>query len=214
MPVAVFVWSLLAVVPSVAAPLLGFTPTPTFTITPTPTDTPLPTLTPRVSLVDPVITKRGDPAEAHPGEEVTFVIQVGNRGRAAAVDVVITDDVPAYLEIEQVTTTQGEVEVTGQRVTVRVGTVGPGFTVEIVIRTRVRDDAPAPIDLVNIATLHSPNGGDRTSGTVHTRIPGPYLPLTGDRRPAWGVFVLLVGGLAMVGIGAWGWRYAHIRVRL
>jgi uncharacterized repeat protein (TIGR01451 family) len=60
---------------------------------------------------DLVITKRGEPTEALPGEEVTFTLEVTNRGQAAAVDVVVTDDISPYLEILEVTTTQGTVTI-------------------------------------------------------------------------------------------------------
>lgn len=98
---------------------------------------------------DLVIIKRGEPTEALPGEEVTFTLEVTNRGQAAAVDVVVTDDISPYLEILEVTTTQGTVTIEGQRITVHVGVVGPGFVVEIFIRTRVREDVPLPSTIEN-----------------------------------------------------------------
>ena len=127
---------------------------------------------------------------------------VRNRGQRAAVDVVVTDEVAEYLEIVEVTTTQGTVLVEGQLVTVQVGVVGPGFVVEIVIRARVRPDAPAPLDLENIAVLRSPNGGDRTSPPVIISIPGTtYLPKTGDMTTAWTIIVRLFFGLVALGAG-------------
>jgi len=130
-----------------------------------------------------VITKRGDPALAMPGEEVTFYIEATNRGQEAAVDVVVVDELPEYLEILQVTATQGTVTVEGQVVTVDVGVIGSGFVIQITIHTRVRLDAPAPIDLQNVAQLHSPNGGDHTSPPATVVVPGESLPLTGGIQP-------------------------------
>ena len=183
--------------------LLGITPTPTFT--PSPTPTAVPPVEPDVETVDPVITKRGEPREALPGEEVVFTIEVTNRGDNAAVDVVVTDEVAEYLEIVEVTTTQGTVLVEGQLVTVQVGVVGPGFVVEIVIRTRVRPDAPAPLDMVNIAQLTSPNGGNRTSPPVIVSIPATtQLPETGGVTVDWTILVRLSVGLVVVGLAGMG----------
>jgi len=197
-------------VPSEAAPALGFTPTSTSTVTPTPTLTvtptssltPPPTPTPRPGAPDLAIAKRGEPPEVSPGEEVAFTIEVTNRGAESAVGVVVTDEVSEYLEILEVTTTQGSVTIDGQKVTVDVGVVGPDFTVEIVIRARVREDAPAPLEMENVALLTSPNGGDRISQTVTIKVPR-LLPVTGQLPPPW-LTPLLVGilvTLALVGGG-------------
>jgi uncharacterized repeat protein (TIGR01451 family) len=116
-------------------------------------DTPVPPTStpgkPKEEKPDLVIIKRGQPTKALPGEEVTFTLEVTNRGNAAAVDVVVTDEISPYLEILEVTTTQGTVTIEGQRITVYVGVVGPGFVVEIVIRTRVREDVPLPSTIEN-----------------------------------------------------------------
>jgi len=173
---------------------LGITPTPT-----SPPPAPTPTATPGagVEVIDPVITKRGEPSEALPGEEVVFTIEVTNKGQHAAVGVVVIDEVDQYLEILEVTTTQGTVHIDGQVVTVEVGTVGPSFVVVIVIRTRVRPDAPAPLELENMAVLRSPNGGNRNSPPVVIRIPSTVLlPKTGGVMPAWGILFAVLLGMA------------------
>jgi uncharacterized repeat protein (TIGR01451 family) len=108
-----------------------------------------------------VLSKTVDPAETWPGEEVTWTLWAVNNGNIACVDVVVTDDVPIYLEILDVTTTQGMVSIEDQRVTVQVGTMGPGFEIQIVIRTRVAPDTPAPLTLENVAVLACPNCHDR-----------------------------------------------------
>ena len=114
-------------------------------------------------------------------------------------DVVVTDDVSQYLEILEVTTTQGTVTIEGQTVTVEIGVVGPGFVVKIVIRTRLREDTPAPLNLENVAVLTSPNAGQRTSLTVIIHVPG-LLPVTGRLLASWLAYVILGGGLAALGI--------------
>ncbi len=202
-------WIAGATLPDVAAQgnvAMGITPTPTFTPTAIPEETP-PPRDPDVQVIDPVITKRGEPGEASPGELVTFVLEVTNQGNTAAVDVVVVDRVSEFLEILEVTTTQGEIQVDEQLVTVEVGTVGPAFLVEIVIRTRVRDDAPAPLDIENVAELSSPNGGNRTTTPVIIPVPSSILmPTTGfsTARPQ-GVLLIVLAAV-FVGVGVIGRR--------
>jgi len=156
---------------------------------------------PQVGVVDPVITKWGEPENALPGERVTFTLEVTNRGQHAAVDVVVTDQVSSYLEILDVTTTQGTVTVEGQNVIVQIGTVGPDFVVEIVIQTVVRLDTPVPLDVANVAQLRSPNSTDRTSPPVTIKISDTLLPQTGGRTVVWMAPALLAGGLLALGVG-------------
>ena len=177
---------------------MGITPTPTSTVTPTPPAPRQPTPPPRPAVADPVVVKRGEPPEALPGQEVTFTLEVTNQGQEAAVDVVVTDQVPEYLEMLEVTTTQGAVTVEGQTVTVQVGVVGPGFVVKIVIRTRVREDTPTPLELENVAVLTAANANDRITPPVVIRAPA-LLPVTGRLLPSWLVYALLGSGLVALG---------------
>jgi uncharacterized repeat protein (TIGR01451 family) len=188
--------SILATAAPPMAPVAGITVTPTFTVTPTPTEEPGPRKTPEgePEYTDPVIVKSADPAEARPGEEVTFTVHVINKGNIAAVEVVVTDDIPAYLKVLEVTATQGEVTIDGQRVTVHIGTMGPEFEVTIVIRTRVRPETPAPLTVENVAILACPNCQDRWA-RAEVDIIGPDLPVTGGLGTWWMVAACLGTGL-------------------
>ena len=168
----------------------GITVTPTAVTPVTPTLTP----PPRREIADPVIFKSAEPTEAKPGGEVAFTLYVINNGNVGAVGVVVTDDVPAYLEIVGVTTTQGEITIDGQRVTVQVGTIGPAYEVTIVIRTRVRPETPAPLTVENVAILSCPNCHDRWARTL-VDITGPDLPVTGGLGTWWMVAACLGTGL-------------------
>jgi uncharacterized repeat protein (TIGR01451 family) len=184
-------------------PAMGITPTPTFTPTATPSPETSPTATPpakQILSVAPAITKRSDKDVLQPGEEATFTIEATNTGDQAAVGVVVTDEISEWLEILDVTTTQGTATVNGQTVTVNVGVIGPEFVVQIQIRTRLREDTPIPIEIENIATLRSPNGGEWQSAPVLLRVL-TLLPETGGHLAPWLPLVLV--GLAGAGGGLW-----------
>jgi uncharacterized repeat protein (TIGR01451 family) len=186
-------------------PAMGITPTPTpseGSPTPTPPGE-SPTATPpakQILPVAPAITKRSDKDVLQPGEEATFTIEATNTGEQAAVGVIVTDEISEWLEILEVTTTQGTATVNGQTVTVNVGVIGPEFVVQIQIRTRLRKDTPVPIEIENVATLRSPNGGEWQSSPVLLRVL-TLLPETGGHLAPWLLLVLV--GLAGAGGGLW-----------
>ena len=73
-----------------------------------------------------------------PGEEVRYVITVENTGGSAAVDVVVTDDLPAELEYVSHTATGWDSATGGQTVTATVATLAAGASLTIEIIARVR----------------------------------------------------------------------------
>jgi uncharacterized repeat protein (TIGR01451 family) len=190
-------------------PAMGITPTPTFTPTATPSPEASPTATPpakEVGGVQAAITKRSDKDVLQPGDKVTFTIEATNTGDQAAVNVVVTDEISEWLEILDVTTTQGTATVDGQTVTVDVGVIGPEFVVQIQIQAQLREDTPIPIEIENVAVLQSPNGGEEQSAPVVLRVL-TLLPETGAHLTLWLPLVLI--GLASVGGGVWRWQTAR-----
>jgi uncharacterized repeat protein (TIGR01451 family)/LPXTG-motif cell wall-anchored protein len=177
---------------------MGITPTPTNTPTPTPTPTSTPERPP-VGDCDPVIIKRANPTEVAPGDEVTFTIEVTNRGQQGAINVQVIDDVHEDLEILEVTTTQGVARVEGQRVIVDIGVIGQDFVVTVVIHTRVREDVSTPKTIENVALARSDNCPDPSSGVIIT-VAGPSLPQTGGLSTWWMVAALLGTGLVALSL--------------
>jgi uncharacterized repeat protein (TIGR01451 family) len=182
------------------APVLGITVTPTYTPTSTPTPTPTETRSSR-SACDPVITKRAEPAEVRPGDEVLFTIEVTNRGQTGAINTYVIDDVPEYLEIVNVVTSQGTWRQEGQKVIVEIGVIGQGYVVKILIYTRVRDDAPAPLSIENLAVVRSDNCPDPSARAL-VRIVGDVerLPVTGGFSTWWLLAAVLGTGLVAVSL--------------
>jgi uncharacterized repeat protein (TIGR01451 family) len=178
------------------APLAGITVTPTIAVTPTPASTRLP------YVCDPIIRKRVSPEVAQPGEEVLFVISVVNIGREAAADARIIDRVPDYLEILEVQVIpedQGQelLPRKDQTVLVDLGTLGQDFEAAVAIRARVREDAPAPLCVENVAEFRAPNCPDRSAEVACWQ-----LPESGGQQLSWmvpiGEIVAALGlGLAL-----------------
>jgi uncharacterized repeat protein (TIGR01451 family) len=186
----------------------AFPPTATNTQPPAPSDTPTtgpgpsvtptggparPTLTPspgprptddspdddEQERPDLQIVKRANPAAGRPGDFITFVIEVTNRGNGTARDVEISDTLPSFLEVYFVETTKGIVSNQGQSVSVRLDELAPGEVVTVTIRARIRDDA-TPQRGENGATVNP--GGARASVVIEvlpplaTATPAPGIP--------------------------------------
>jgi uncharacterized repeat protein (TIGR01451 family) len=163
------------------------------------------------------VSKSADPSSGFPGDSITFNITVVNDGPVPATDVVVDDSIPGVFEIKGVSTSQGTVDYSGQNVHAVIGTIEPGGSVTITIRTTIRADAqPGQVDNIAIMTNNTPGDipGNNTSTTTVTiegggpppsptgAPPPARLPPTGDGAP-WPMLpillaiVVLLGGLAM-----------------
>jgi uncharacterized repeat protein (TIGR01451 family) len=157
------------------APALGITVTPTppeSTPTPTPPES---TPTPRAPC-EPIIRKQVSPGVVQPDDEVVFTITVINVGQEAAVDARVLDAVPDYLEILEVHVIpkdQGQeiLPRAGQTVVVDVGTLGQDYEVTVLIRARLRADAPAQVCVENVAEFRAPNCPDRAAEVLCWQLP-------------------------------------------
>ena len=157
----------LTAAPARAGELLAVTETPTPTFTPTSTATPTPTATlvptsappadtPAAPVVlDPAITKRGDPAFAAVGDRVTFTITVVNPNDVPLPAVTVADPLPAQLDFLDGTTTSGSLayDAATRAVVVVTAPLAARQEVVIVIRTRVNTLGQSPDTTTNIATL-------------------------------------------------------------
>ena len=187
------------------------TPTPKKNNNPEPTDTPTPTNTPPPT-GDPRVDKSADPSSGFPGDKITFTIAVRNDAPVPATNVEVEDSVPGELEIQGATTSQGTIDVSGQRIHAIIGTLPPGGSATIRISTMIRADAaPGQVDNVAILSTDTPgdNPGNNTS-TVTVTIQGPgtpsptqltprRLPPTGDATTIWFIPLALVALAALLG---------------
>lgn len=192
---------------AVAAPLKGFTSTPTFT--PTPGAGPSATPPPGPILVDPHITKEADVQLAQIGDVVHFTIIASNPNAIAVMSVLVEDTLPLELDFINATTTQGTMffEAATNKFSFDIGTLAAGQSVTMVITTRVNERGRPQQELRNTAILWV-SGVDKgeASATV-TLIPGT-IPGTGLPPGPSPLLISVLSILAALAIPAlWlGWR--------
>jgi uncharacterized repeat protein (TIGR01451 family) len=181
---------------------------------PDPTETPTPTNTPPPS-GDPRVDKSADPSSGFPGDKITFTIVVRNDSPIPATNVEVEDSVPGEFEIQGATTSQGTIEVSGQRIHAIIGTLPPGGSATIRISTLIRADA-APGQVDNVAILSNDTPGDdpgNNTSTTTVTIQGPgdptptspvpaKLPPTSGAAPDWLTLLALAALTALLtGLG-------------
>jgi len=124
------------------------THTPTLTPTPVPdepTVTPTVRSTPTAVIVDTgeklVLVQSSSSMMALPGSDLNFTLQLTNPGPEELLDVRIEDDLPASLQLQDVSVYGGQVEIAGSRFTVTLDRLALGQTVIITVRTQVAASA-------------------------------------------------------------------------
>ena len=115
------------------------------------------------TIIDPALTKTGDPASASVGDTVVFTITVENEGNTDALDVEVIDTLPVFLDVVSVTVVPAPAAppvILGNTVTIDFGTVTPTDFYTITITTEVN-------------ALGAPPGGTNTVGltTSSTELP-------------------------------------------
>jgi large repetitive protein len=156
------------------------------------------TLTASVAqIIDPALSKTGDPLRASVGETVTFTITVTNQGNVPAPNVVVTDPLPAMFDVVNVTSTYqgggsaGTITVTPAigvgpapySVVVDLGTLAVTDIVTIEIETVVNSLGSPPV--VNQASLAITGAVDNNllnnidDVNIRLRVGGVRLPSTG-----------------------------------
>ncbi len=207
-------------------------PTSTVTITPVITDI-LPTPTPgdisatptpaptELVKADPIILKTADKGQAVPGQTVQFTITVRNPGDLPDENVVVTDDVPLPFEVKGATSSHGTVTVSGQKITVQIGTLPPGTTVTVVVTTVVGPVTKGG-NFTNTAIVTGlvngqPIGGSSSNGSnipgpglsSSTNVTLPGLPNTGRTEDGDDKGMASSIGLLLVGLTLFTWLTRH-----
>ena len=114
-----------------------------------------------------MVVKTVDQPAANVGDLIGFSLNVTNQGDATADNVVVTDVLPDYLDLLDVTTSQGTYTVNGKTIVVNVGSIKPGATVLIRIRAYVNNKAPdTGINTASLTTSSSDKNPNNNTSTV------------------------------------------------
>jgi uncharacterized repeat protein (TIGR01451 family) len=103
------------------------------------------------------------------GQELEFRLVINNNGDLTAQDVVVTDPLPSFLQLVNVSTTRGTINTDGNTVTVEVGPVGAGDTVYITIVALLLENPPE--GAVNSATVRTSSNDEESDNHSTVRIP-------------------------------------------
>jgi len=162
-------------------------------ITRTPTSTPTPD-----GKCNLTCTKTGGPTEVMPGDSVTFDIQVCSEGDKPCKSIVVSDNLPVELKVDNVSHSQGDKDEAGNNVEVRFGNLSPGECAELTIVTHVRLDVDLCTQFTNCATI---GDDDVRCGCVTLTV--PCLPPSGENAGQSGEVApqVVVLGLLVVGMG-------------
>lgn len=151
---------------------------------------------------DLLIRKRALPPFALPGDTVTWEVIITNPGDIPVRDAAVTDIIPAIMQIISATATAGELTVEGQTIQWRKDVVEAREVIVITVVTQVRDDAPVPFIVNNLATLTAncivPKSARATVISV------TQLANTGESP--WDVYRPLVVGTITLMLAAGAWK--------
>jgi large repetitive protein len=135
--------------------------------------------TPVASNADVSVTKTGPGGAVIPGAAVSWNIVVSNAGPSVAHSVVVTDILPASLNLASVTLT-APCTVTSGTMSCALGSMNPNTSVTLTVSGTILASATDPI-LSNIATVSSPDDstpGNNSSEARNPTSPDPDLVVT------------------------------------
>lgn len=185
---------------------------------PTPTPEPSATPLPEPSAIPQTnvrIIKEVDRSSAQPSEAVVYKITVINTGSSPANDVVVRDAVPSEVEVTNLSSSKGDIVVSGQTVTAYPSTLQPGEQASYTVTGRVREGATGSVENTALVTISTP-GDDPSdnSSTVIFTIPAPQpkpaappvifrVPQTADPLDdaLWTMLPWALLAIALIGVG-------------
>lgn len=135
------------------------TPVPTATAVVPGEPTATPTDEPRGGKADPAVSKRVSTGAALVGDTVTFTILVTNDGDADAHDVLVEDELPAFLELLGANASRGDLSSSPRGARLFIGQVSPGDEVVLEVVCRVLS-APQPGANRNTVSLSTASSSD------------------------------------------------------
>ena len=125
---------------------------------------------------DIVVSKSGDEAVAL-GGQITYSLSVYNAGPDDAVNVVLTDALPAHTSFVNASTNTGSVSFDGTTVTVNIGTLAFDSTATATLVVQVNENTPRGTIISNTVTGTTDTPDPETSNnsaTAFTAVTGPF----------------------------------------
>jgi uncharacterized repeat protein (TIGR01451 family) len=125
---------------------------------------------------DIVVSKSGDEAVAL-GGKITYSLTVYNAGPDDAVNVVLTDVIPAHTSFVNASTSTGSVSFDGTTLTVNVGTLAFDSTAVATLVVQVDQNTPRGTNISNTVTGSTDSSDPETSNnsaTAETAVTGPF----------------------------------------
>ncbi len=155
-----------------------FSATPAPPVIPDPTPVP-PTPAPAYQIADLIVTKLASAPVVTRGQVIAFRITVKNRGPDTAQRVVLTDQPRAAATVVAVHTTVGACHHRGRLTVCPLGTLKPGASVTITVRTRVQTHATSFVNraVVGTSTLERTLANNVSSAQI--TVVGPPRPVVG-----------------------------------
>jgi uncharacterized repeat protein (TIGR01451 family) len=141
-----------------------------------------------------------DKAQAHPGKELVYKAQISNRAGQIATNVWLTCDLPNEVQVLEITSTRGETQNYGQRISFEIGELQPSFDSQYAtIVARIDADAAPGTELIAYASLTSDQagGGERT---VSTTLLGQQATASQTTAPAASPLPITGGGSIPLGL--------------
>ena len=137
-----------------APPTVESTVAPSPTVEPSPTSSPTPVPSPTPLELISLSAASWSQTHAMAGDSVQGRIVVVNSGTELIEDIVMADLLPPHLVPLRIETSRGIISFSPPRVTVRVGRMGPGKEVEILITARVSGNGEGRVELVSAPSWH------------------------------------------------------------
>ncbi|MBC7869818.1 MAG: DUF11 domain-containing protein, partial [Chitinophagaceae bacterium] len=101
-----------------------------------------------------LISKTVQPPFVAPGDAAVYTITINNTTDAVMPNVVMTDNVPAELQVISAAASSGSVTVNGQQVYFEQNALNPGESITITVTTQVRSEVAVPFLVRNQACLN------------------------------------------------------------
>ncbi len=138
-----------------------------------------------VQVIDPAVTKSGDPATASIGDTVLFTLVITNNGNTVATNVQVVDPIPSFLTVTNVVSAPPATvdNSAGNTVDLLFATVAPTDVYTVTITTTVNSSATPPGGTNNVSLTTSSQDADPTNNvddaTITIVVAGLGAPETG-----------------------------------